>query len=227
MYEGFAGILNLYTIPPQDGHRRDDTITSDLAKFLGHELFVTFFSFLIQNKRWNLVEKLLDEDLYARVHNYSSPEFVPYTSLCDPVSLLFHRNKRLGLQARLLHANVLYERHTTSDLADLVPIEIFIEADYFLFQRNVLNPVTLPQWIAWRAWSTVYTKQPARFLKEATRREFAQQLALSLGLPDIPTLRNRLTERREALTMIWNYGFNSPWFDPNIDDFDISTIGSS
>jgi hypothetical protein len=225
IYGGFADILNLYTTPPGE-QRGDDPFVRDLAKFLGQELFVIFFSFLIQNKRWELIAKLLDQDLYARVHNFSHPEFVSYTSLCEPVALLFHRNDRLKFYARSLQANLLHERHSKSDLANLVPIEKFIEADYFLFLRDVLKPATPPDWIRWRAWSTVCMGQPARFLRESTRRDFAQQLALSLGLADIPTLRNRLNERRGALTEIWNYGFNSPWFDPNLERFDIRTIGS-
>jgi len=225
VYDGFANILNLYTTPP-GVQKRDDIFVRDLAKFLGHELFVIFFSFLIQNKRWELIAKLLDEDLYARVHDYSYPEFVSYTALCEPVNLLFSRNKRMELHARSLQANLLHERHSTGDLANLVPMEQFMEADYFLFLRVVLKPATMPRWIGWRAWSTVHMGQQARFLRASARREFAQQLALSLGLLDIPALRDRLTERRGALTEMWTYGFNSPWFDPNLERFDISTIGS-
>ena len=44
MYEGFAGILNLYT-SPQGEQRSDGTFVRDLAKFLGYELFIIFFTF--------------------------------------------------------------------------------------------------------------------------------------------------------------------------------------
>ncbi len=128
--------------------------------------------------------------------------------------MLFHRNDRLKLRAKSLQADLLHERHSTGELANLIPIEKFIEADYyFLFLRDVLKPATPSRRIGWRAWSTVYMGQPARFLQEATRLEFAQKLAHALGLPDIPALRNRLIERKDALTEIWNYGFNAPWFD--------------
>src|SRR5438132_7243975 len=76
IYEGFADILNLYTTPLGEQRRDDDPSVHDLARFLGHELFVIFFSFLIQNNRWKLIAKLLNKDLYARVHNFSYPEFV-------------------------------------------------------------------------------------------------------------------------------------------------------
>jgi hypothetical protein len=227
VYDGFANILNVYSPPPGE-QRRDNPFVLDLAKFLGYELFVILISFLIQNKRWELIGKLLDEDLYARVHNSSYPEFVSYTALCEPVALLVHRNNRLKLNARSLQANLLHERYSTGDLANLVPMEQFMEADYFLLLRDVLKPATVPYRIGWRAWSTIHMGigNQARFLRASTRRVFAQQLALSLGLPDIPTLRDRLTERRGTLTEMWSYGFNSPWFDPNLERFDISTIGS-
>jgi hypothetical protein len=180
----------------------------------------------MQNNRWKLIAKLLDKDLYARVHDFSYPEFVSYASLCEPVALLFNRNKRLKLLAKSLQANLLRDRHATGDLANLVPIEKFMEADYFLFLRDVLKPATLPNWIRWRAWSTVHMEHPARFIRESTRQEFAEQLALALGLSDVSTLKNRLTERRGVLTEMWTYGFNTPWFDPNVERFDLGTIGS-
>jgi hypothetical protein len=224
LYEGFAEILNLSTLPP-DGRRRDDRFARDLARFLGYELFVSFFAFLMQNKRWELIAALLDQELYARVHDFAFPESVPFTALSQPVALLYEPNKRLNLNSRSLQGKLLYERHSKGDLAKLVPIEQFMEADYFLFLRASLSPETPPQWIEWRGWSTVNMQSPARFLRESVRSEFAQQLAHALGLPDVPALRSRLSERQNALTDIWTYGFRSPWFDP-LERFDISTIGS-
>jgi hypothetical protein len=180
MYEGFAEILNLSTLPP-DGRRSD-------ARF-------------------------------------AYPESVPFTALSQPVALLYERNQRLNLNSRSLQGKVLYDRHSMGGLAKLLPIEQFMEADYFLFLRASLSPETVPQWIEWRAWSTVNMQSPARFLRESVRSEPAQQLAHALGLPDVSILRSRLSERQNALTDIWTYGFRSPWFDP-LERFDISTIGS-
>jgi hypothetical protein len=221
VYEGFADILNLYTIPPS-GER---TFSYDLARFLGHELFVTFVALLIRNKRWDLLATLLDEDLYARTSDYGQPEFVPFMALCQPVASLFHRNKRLGLDKRSLQGNMLYERHATGELANVVSAEQFMEADYFLFLRDLLIPTTASQWPNWRAWSTVLMGRTASFLQKAVRGEVAEQLTRALGLPNVPTLRSRLTERRHALTNMWTSGFNSPWFDP-LERFDIDSIGS-
>lgn len=224
IYEGFADILSLYTIPPSptSGER---TFSYDLARFLGHELFVMFVALLLRNKRWELLATLLDEDLHARISNYAQPEFVPFTALCQPVALLFDRHKRLGLNNKSLQGNMLYDRHATGELANMVPAEQFMEADYFLFLRDLLKLASAPQWPDWRAWSTVSMKTPASFLQRAVRGEVAEQLAHALGLPDVPTLRSRLTERRHALTSMWTYGFKKPWFDP-LERFDIDSIGS-
>lgn len=224
VYEGFADILNLYMIPPSPPSR-ERTFSYDLARFLGHELFVVFVALLLRNKRWELLATLLDEELYARTRDYGQPAFVPFTALCQPVASLFHRNERLGLRKRSLQGNILYDWHATGELANVVPAEQFMEADYFLFLRDLLKPATASQWLDWRAWSTVLMGKPASFLYKAVRGEVAEQLARALGLPDVPTLRSRLTERRDALTSMWTYGFNSPWFDP-LERFDIDSIGS-
>ena len=46
MYEGFARILDLYRFPPQF-QGPPHSFAHDLARFLGYELFVSFFTFLI------------------------------------------------------------------------------------------------------------------------------------------------------------------------------------
>lgn len=224
IYEEFANILNLYTIPPSPPSR--ETIFGyDLARFLGYELFVIFVALLIRNRRWELLATLFDTDLHARTRDYGQPAFVPFTALCQPIALLSHRNDRLGLSKRSLQGNMLYDRHATGELAKVVSAEQFVEADYFLFLRDLLKPATAPRWIDWRAWSTVHIGKPASFLHQAVRGEVAEQLARALGLPDVPTLRSRLTERRDTLTSMWTYGYNSPWFDP-LERFDIDSIGN-
>ncbi len=45
MYKGFENILNLYTFPHHSPGGQYYRFEHDLAKFLGHELFVTFFSY--------------------------------------------------------------------------------------------------------------------------------------------------------------------------------------
>lgn len=68
-------------------------------------------------------------------------------------------------------------------------------------------------------------EKPASYLYKAVRGDFAEQLARSLGVPDVPALRSRLAERRNTLTDMWTYGSNAIWFDP-LERFDIDSIGS-
>ncbi|HLZ57093.1 MAG TPA: hypothetical protein VKR06_09115 [Ktedonosporobacter sp.] len=223
VYEGFADILNLYTFPPEP-HPGGDTFTCDLAKFLGYELFILLVALLIQNKRWELLATLLDEELYARTSNYAQPAFAPFTAICQPVALLYQRNKRMGWHKLSPQGNILYNRHVAGELATGVPVEQFIEADYFLFLRDLLKPETKPKQMKWRAWTTISMEKPARYLSKAVRSDFAEQLARSLGVPDALTLRSRLAERQNTLTNMWTYGSSAIWFDP-LERFDIDSIG--
>ncbi len=126
MYKGFGSILNLYTFPPdfQGTHHEFD---HDLAKFLGHELFVTFFSFLIEDEQWELIADLLDQDLFARGYDFEQHSVaVPFSQISQYSRLLEQiRKQRLGSGRWSHYADLLNERHTQGELAKLVPIEPF------------------------------------------------------------------------------------------------------
>jgi hypothetical protein len=227
MYEGFSHILDLYTFPPPSRSLRYHTIDHDLAKFFGHELFVIFFSYLIREKRWELIANLLDEDLYARTENFGPPRTVPFYQISEPILLLDEvRKQRLKSNRISLHADLLNERHTQGDIAKDVPIEQFAEADYFLFLRAQLQPATITsQWPLWMAWSSLYVRHLPRYLEEAKRVKYAQQLLRPLGVEDIPTLRTRLAERTGILEKAWGAGPFRIW-DNVLAGFDFNTIGS-
>jgi len=227
MYEGFSHILDLYTLPPPPRSSRYHTIDHDLAKFLGHELFVTFFSYLIREKRWELIGDLLDEDLYARTENFGPPHTVPFYQLSEPVLLLDEvRKRRLNSNRISLHADLLHERHTQGAIAKYVPVEQFAEADYFLFLRAQLQPATITaRWPLWMPWSSLYVRHLPRYLEEAKRVKYAQRLLRPLGVEDIPTLRTRLAERTGILEQAWGAGPFRIW-DNVLAGFDFSTVGS-
>ncbi len=221
MYKGFASILNLYTFPP-DFRGMHHEFDHDLAKFLGHELFVIFFAYLIREECWELIANLFDEDLYARSQDFSPPGPVPFHLLSTYIRLLDHRKNRLKLNRLSLHFDLLSERHTQGDLAKLVPMEMFAEADYFLFLRAELQSATVSRWILWIPWSVLGMRQPPRCLREAERIRYAQQLLRPLGVEDTSTLRSRLEERTCKLMEAWRNGF---WHYA-MAGFNFSTIGS-
>jgi len=223
MYKGFGSILNLYTFPP-DFRGTHHEFDHDLAKFLGHELFVTFFSSLIEDDQWELVADLLDQDLYARGDDFGQHVAVPFSQISQYGLLLEHiRKLRLGSGRWSYYADLLNERHTQGDLAKLVPIKQFSEVDYFLFLRTELQPTTQPTTIVWIPWSALYLKQLPRFIQEAERIKYAQQLLRPLGVEDIDTLRARLKERTPKLEGVWGDG--GRWRYPLLG-FNFNTIGS-
>jgi hypothetical protein len=224
MYKGFGGILDLYTFPPPPRSLRYNLYDHDFAKFLGHELFVTFFAMLIREERWELIADLLEEDLHARRAHCEPATSVPFSQISQSVVLLEEvRRQRLRSNHPSLHADLLNERHTQGDLANSVPMEHFAEADFFLYLRAQVQEAEAPQKPAlWMPWSWPYLRQPPRYLREAERIRSAQKLLRSLGVEDIPTLRDRLQKRTVALTKILTNGY----WTYALAGFDYSTIGS-
>jgi hypothetical protein len=79
--EAFTDVLELYNKPRgfSGSYLR---IEFDLAKFLGHELFVTLFAHLIREECWDIVGDLLERDIF--VPNPSDGEHVRCPSLRFP-----------------------------------------------------------------------------------------------------------------------------------------------
>jgi len=224
MYKGFGGILDLYTFPPPPRSLRYNLYDHDFAKFLGHELFVTFFALLIREERWELISELFEEDLQARKGHCEPAASVPFSKISQSVvSLEVVRRQRLRSNHPSLHADLLNERHTQGDLANSVPMEHFAEADFFLYLRAQVQEAEVPQNPAlWMPWSWPYLRQPPRYLREAERIRFAQKLLHPLGIEDISTLRERLQERTVPLTRILTNGY----WPYALAGFNYGTIGS-
>jgi hypothetical protein len=58
VYRGFRDIVEHYN-PPRNFSGHIETRYFDFYKFIGYELFVTLFSFLIRESRWELIADLL------------------------------------------------------------------------------------------------------------------------------------------------------------------------
>ena len=221
LYKGFGNILNLHTRSPEfQGPYHD--CDCDLAKFLGHELFVIFFALLLQEERWELISTLLDEDLYARTKGLSTLSSAPFHHISTHIRSLDSRNDRLQLHRLSLHFDLLSERHTRGDLATLVPLEQFAEADFFLYLQAEFQQTTPSQWISWIPWSVLGMRHPPRYLQEAVRMKYAQHLLRTFRVEDIPTLRLQLREHARKILDLWTNGF---WHYA-LQNFDFNTIGS-
>lgn len=221
MYKGFGNILDLYTRSP-DFQGLYQFCDCDLAKFLGHELLVILFAFLLQEERWELISDLLDEDLYARTKGLSTRSTVPFHEISTHVRLLYARNDRLQLHRLSLHFDLLNQRHSQGDLATRIPLEQFAETDFFLFLQAEFRKTTPSEEIVWMPWSVLGMQQPPRYLQEAVRMKYAQQLLRTFEVMDIPTLRLQLREHARKILNLWTNGF----WHYSMQDFDFSIIGS-
>jgi hypothetical protein len=219
MYKGFGSILECYNLPRGFVGTYQDT-DFDFYKFMGHELFVTFFSFLIREKRWKLSTELLEEDIYIENPNGTSkPELVPFTYVSKQIQLLKFRNKNQNLGRVSLHADFLNKRHTEEVIAELVPMQQFMDADYFLFLRAEIASEGFGGWVPW---STLYLEQPPKYLIEASRAKYAQELLQPLGAITIATLREQVDRSISTLQQVFGYNLG---FSP-LGNFEPQTIGS-
>lgn len=216
LYQGFKSLLERYYVPPNfvgSYHTRD----FDFYKFMGHELFVTFFSFLIRESRWELITELLEEDIYVENAYGRNSELVPFTYVSHSVELL-NPNRQGSYIGRISpHADLLNERHTKGEMGKLVPMQQFMEADYFLFLRAEVS-----QGWGWGAWSTLYLEQAPRFLIEASSAKYAQLLLRPLGVKNIADFRQLLTQSTHKIKQ--KFG-NPPFFTP-LGNFTAQIIGS-
>ena len=114
-----------------------------------------------------------------------------------------------------LHADILNKRHTKGKLGELMPMGQLVDADYFLFLRRGSE---------WSPWSTTYLDDwtVPRFLVEASRLKYAQQLLRPLAVEDVGALRVRVAESGGLLRSF--FGQDAPFYP--LQHFNAGSIGS-
>lgn len=213
IYKNFEEFLRRYT-PPPGFTGKWNSVRFDFYKFLGHELFVSLIAPLVQENKWEVMGDLLTDGLYIENSNRGTTGFVTFGKVSDYVELLERRRQRLKLDRVSLRADILNARHTNEALAKIMPMRQFVDADYFLFLRAGWD---------WRPWSVIYMDdQPPRFLVEAVRIKYAEQVLHPLSLPDIAALRARVLESKSQLPTLFR---RSAWYFP-LSDFNPDRIGS-
>ena len=209
LYKGFDRILEHYNhAPGVSGSYYEHQF--DFFKFLGHELFVMLFAALIREGRWEVVKELLDEGIYVQNAEGGRADLVQFDYVSEYIKLLVYRNQRLDLRRLSLHSDILKERHSQGDLAEVAPHESFVEADYFLAMRSLKDGKDDdgPFYSAWRAWSVLHTTGGGpRFLVEAKSKKVAERLCDTLGLSDVDQLRGRISTTRTYLSRLFQGGF--------------------
>ena len=149
---------------------------------------------------------------------------MPFYRISEDVSLLRRRKERLNLKSSSLRSDMLAERHRKGDLAPLVPIEQFAEADFFFYLRTQLQPESVPEYPIWAPWSMLCMQEPPFYLRKAISAQYATQLLKPLGVKDIKSLHTRLQERTDKIVGWWGPGL---WpMNYAMAGFDYSAIGS-
>lgn len=206
LYKSFNKIIEHYYVPR--GFSGDiPTHNFDFYKFIGHELFVTFVTFLIREGRWELIPDILEEEIYIENREWGQAGLVSFGYISKHVGLLGYRNERLKLKTISVHADILKERHDEGDLTELVPMRQFMESDYFLFLRGEFEKPELVGPSAWNAWSTIFMgEQPPRYIAQAIRKNYAEKLLRPLGIDTIDTFRSKLIELKVAQRLAKTFG---------------------
>lgn len=185
----------------------------DYFKFLGHELYVTFIGFILREQHYEMLEKVLAEPIPMRyLRSESGPGSVDWNYASEHIASLKEEGSRR--QRMSLHADLLNERHSKGGLTEIMPMEDFIAADYFLFLLGELTPDETPgSFFAWYPWSTLYLAQVPLFLRNAEYKRAAEQLIKLFRIDSVEEFRNRLKERTPRLTLMFSGGI---WRGPSV-----------
>jgi hypothetical protein len=198
LYKKFGLIFELYNVPKNQGSFYE--FEFDFYKFIGHELFVTFFSFLIQEEEWRLIGELLSDDIYVEnlgINRNSDVVEFGYASYFY-LRLLEENGRKLNRES--VHPYILNERHTQKELGKIVPMQQFIYADLFLFLRSECDSQNRNIRYKWIPHSKIYIAEGVpSYLSKAYKAKYAQQLLVAFGAYNIGNFREILANAKENL----------------------------
>jgi hypothetical protein len=195
----------------------------DFYKFIGHELFVCFFSFFLRDRNWGMVVDLLDEDLY--VSNQTVQGLVPFYNVSKYVRLLNdERNLRLGLNCISVEADILKQRYSQGELASLLTFQEFMETDLFLYLRTEFQLQGGPGDYKWFPFSAVHMSESPLYLVEAERMKYANMLLSPLMVKNTIVLQQKLPGIVNKLSAYYDKGFAI--FSNPLGNYDPTKIAS-
>ncbi|NEQ39844.1 MAG: hypothetical protein F6K40_27785 [Okeania sp. SIO3I5] len=233
LYQNFGEIITHYSPPVslffknlgKNRHQDSEVVSKeksfdlDLYKFISHELFVTYFSFLIRENRWELILEIMKKKVFYpdEPWDFVKSLSIPLNDISQPVELFKNSSNHR-------HSEILNQRHTNGKIAEIVPMKQFIEADFFLFILSETQAKDNSD-SYWHGWSLLYMKQTPKYLLEAKKLDFAEQLLPPLGLETIEELRDLISHAKTRLEQIWNNpSLPSPYLP--LKDFNPEDIGS-
>ncbi len=219
LYKSFGEITSYYSQPPtmdlhfgtDDEHCKSkekpllakQSFNLDFYRFIVHELFVTYFSFIIRENRWELIEKILKEKVYYNTQKLGYIPFSRHIVLNDILKNISQPVELFENSSNYRHSEILNQRHTNGKIVEIVPMQQFIEADFFLFILSETKTKDDSD-SYWHGWSLLYMEQTPKYLLEAKKVDFAKQLLLPLGLEKIEKLRHLISHAKTRLEQIWS-----------------------
>jgi hypothetical protein len=220
IYNWFGVVLERYDLPRGFGGTFYES-DFDFFRFVGHELFVSFFAFLLREQQWSTMSSLLAEPIPVRyTRRENGPGNAEWTDISRLVGVLGGRSREM--QRLSVHGDILNERHSKGPLAAVLPFEEFADADFFLYLRSLLPQEQFAGHFGWKPWSAVWLRGTPRFLLRAQTKGQADNVARALGLSSILELKQRLQERGAQVEVLYQSG----WWDYPIQQVDIDKIGS-
>ncbi len=216
LYGAFGDLVSRYNWDPKTSNQLIYNYNFDFYKFIGHELFVSFFAMLIREERWDLIPNLLSEEIYVKIMEHLQPGTINFDDVSENLVLLDLRNRRLKLNKLSIHSQILMQRHSEGELAKVVPHEQFTDADFFLSMRAA-SLAQGKMFDYWRPWSVVYMrKRGPEFVIRAKSKKYAERLLVPLAVADVECLRKLMTEHRRYLQSLFGTGaWDPPYVNPN------------
>lgn len=195
--KGLRPVLDGYYAPSRGGLSIGDH-ERGLSEFVGHEMMVMFTALLVRHHRWERLGELLK--IRHLVTSSQGRFHVGFDGFCGEVKALEFRKQRLRSNRTSLHADILQERHASSELSSLVPFAELIQADLLLFMATELAPekspreTFSPRWVPWS-----FVLQPSfsypPLLDDLRSFAVANLVSHALGIGSVDTLRRRYGER--------------------------------
>jgi hypothetical protein len=220
VYEGLAGIVQGYELPRGFSGRFFRT-QFDYHKVLGHELCVMLFQTLLQEHRWEIISEIIGQGLYVENAGRNGPDVVGVEYISMSVHLLDLRGEKEGRLPNWDRAYVLAERHSTSELGRLSPMDDFIDTDFLLFLAASERRGAFGHSIGWTPWSILVAKRVPKFLLESYRLRQAEILRKVIRARDLETLRSLITSKLGELNaFVGRSGFHG------FDGFEVERIGT-
>lgn len=88
---------------------KEKSFDLDFYRFIGHELFVTYFSFLIRENRWRLILEILDKDILEDNSPLQTYQMIKLNDISQPVELFENSSNNR-------HSEILNQRHTNGKI---------------------------------------------------------------------------------------------------------------